>query len=73
VEYVEFYNTATTPGTIGATTNLVFEMMMPATSAANVSLPFPIYCSAGIAVAVATTETGAVAPGTGLTITTLYQ
>jgi hypothetical protein len=73
VAYVEYYNTATTPGTIGATTNLVYEMMIPAGAAANVSLPIGIACSSGIAVAVATTATGAVAPGTGLTITTFYK
>jgi hypothetical protein len=73
VAYVEYYNTATTPGTIGATTNLVYEMMIPAGAAANVALPIGIVCSAGIAVAVATTATGAVAPGTGLTITTFYK
>jgi hypothetical protein len=73
VAYVEFYNTATTPGTIGSTTNLIYEMMIPAGAAANIALPIPIYCSAGIAVAVATTATGSTAPTTGLTITTFYK
>lgn len=71
--FVEYYNTATTPGTIGATTNLILEFAVPGTGAANVNFTNGVAFSSGIAVAVATTATGAVAPGTGLTITTLFK
>ena len=75
VVYVTFYNTATTPGTIGATTNLVLEIMIPAGSTANVSFPdsAAIAFSSGIAIAVATTATGNTAPATGITTTTIYK
>jgi hypothetical protein len=73
VAYVEYYNTATTPGTIGATTALILEIMIPAGSSANVSFDEGIAFALGIAVAVATTATGAVAPTTGLTITTIFK
>jgi len=73
VAYVEFYNTATTPGTIGSTTNLILEVMVPAGASGNVEFTNGIAFSAGIAVAVATTATGNTAPGTGLTITTIYS
>lgn len=71
--FVEYYNTATTPGTIGSTTNLILEFAVPGTGAANVFFDGGIAFSSGIAVAVATTATGAVAPGTGLCITTIFK
>jgi len=73
VAYVEYYNTATTPGTIGSTTNLIMELMIPGGATANMEWSNGIPCSSGIAVAVATTATGNAAPGIGLTITTLYK
>lgn len=73
VVYLMYYNTTTTPGTIGSTTNLLMEIGIPAGSAANVSFDNGIAFSSGIAVAVATTATGNTAPGTGLTITTIYK
>lgn len=71
--YCEYYNTATTPGTIGSTTNLLLEIMIPAGGTANMEWSNGIAFSSGIAVAVATTATGNTAPGIGLTITTIYK
>ncbi len=73
VAYVEYYNTTTTPGTIGSTTNLILEVMLPAGATANVFFDTGVSFSSGIAVAVATTATGSVAPSIGLTITTIYM
>jgi hypothetical protein len=70
---MEYYNTATTPGTIGSTTNLILEIMIPAGASTSVGFENGIAFSSGIAVAVATTATGNTAPATGLTITTIYK
>jgi hypothetical protein len=67
-----YYNTTSAP-TIGSTTNLIFEVGIPAGGTANVEWANGIPASSGIYVAVATTATGNTAPGTGLTITTMYK
>jgi hypothetical protein len=70
--YVFYYNTATTPATIGSATNLLFQIGIPAGASANVSFDNGIAFSTGIAVAVSTSATTSVAPTNGLVITTLY-
>lgn len=71
--YIFWYNTATTPGTIGSTTNLLYQIGIPTGSAAHISLDYGVVFSTGIAVAVSTSATSSSAPGTGLVITTLFK
>jgi hypothetical protein len=71
--YIFIYNTATTPGTIGATTVLIYQKGLPAGAGSNIEFPMGIPCSAGIAIAVSTSPTSAAAPSTGLVLTTLYD
>ena len=71
--YIFWYNTTTTPGTIGSTTNLIYQIGIATGSAAHISLDNGIAFSSGIAVAVSTSATSSAAPGTGLVITTLYK
>jgi hypothetical protein len=70
--YMFWYNTTSVPS-IGSTTNLVFEIGIPAGAAANVSFDNGIVFLAGIYVAVSTSATVAVAPSTGVVITSLYK
>lgn len=70
--YVFFYNTTSAP-TIGSTTNLQYEIMIPGGGAANVFFDSGIAFSSGIYVAVSTSATSSAAPGTGLVITSIYQ
>lgn len=70
--YVFFYNTTSAP-TIGSTTNLIDQLMIPGGSAAVWSDSNGIAFSSGIYVAVSTSATGSSAPGTGLVITSLYK
>jgi hypothetical protein len=70
--WVEWYNTKTAP-TLGSTTNLLFQVAVPAGATVNVEFGNGIDFNTGIYVGVATTATGAVAPATGLTITTVYR
>ena len=71
--WLMYYNTATTPGTIGATTVLLFEVGIPAGSSANVEFANGLAFSSGIAVAVTqTSASSSSAPG-GVTVTTLYK
>lgn len=70
--WVEYYNTTTAP-TIGSTTNLLIEFAVPATSSVMTTDDNGVAFSSGLYVAVATTATGSTAPGTGLTITTVYR
>jgi hypothetical protein len=70
--YVFLYNTTTTPGTIGATTVLLFQKGLPAGAGSNVSFPNGLAFSTGIAIAVSTSPTSSAAPSTGLVLTTLY-
>lgn len=71
--WVMYYNSTTAP-TIGSTTNLMYEIAVPA----GTTIVHPItdggaVFSSGLYVAVATTATGSTAPATGLTITTVYR
>lgn len=70
--WVMYYNQTTAP-TIGSTTNLIFEVGIPAGTTINLSSTDGIVFSSGLYVAVATTATGSTAPGTGVTITTIYR
>jgi hypothetical protein len=70
--WVTYYNQTTVP-TIGSTTNLIFEVGIPAGSTINVSFDDGIVFSSGLYVAVATSATGSTAPSTGVTITTTYR
>src|SRR6202142_474645 len=70
--YVFFYNTTSAP-TIGSTTNLLTQMGIPSLSGAIFNHTIGIPFSTGIYVAVSTSPTSAAAPGSGLTITTLYD
>lgn len=70
--WVEWYDTKTAP-TLGSTTNLIFQVAVPAGATLNVEFANGINFNAGIYVGVATTATGATAPATGLTVTTVYR
>lgn len=70
--WVDWYNTKTAP-TLGSTTNLLFQVAVPAGATVNVEFSNGIDFNTGIYVGVATTATGSTAPATGLTITTVYK
>ena len=70
--WVSWYNTKTAP-TIGSTTNLLFQVAVPAGATLNIEFTNGIDFNTGLYVAVATTATGSTAPATGLTITTVYK
>ena len=71
--YVFIYNTATTPGTIGATTVLLYQKGLPAGAGSNEFFDLGIAFGTGIAIAVSTSPTSSAAPSTGLVLTTLYK
>ncbi len=70
--YVFVYNTTSAP-TIGSTTNLIYEKMIPANAGSNQEFGLGIPASSGIYVAVSTSATSSAAPSTGLVLTTLYK
>lgn len=70
--YVFWYNTTSGP-TVGSSTNLGYEIGIPAGAAANVAFPQGIPFSTGIYVAVSTGATGATGPGSPVTITSVYK
>ena len=64
--FVHFYNTAAASVSVG-TTNPLFSLTIPATSAANLALPYGIlFTNAGFSIAATTTAGGNTAPSTGL-------
>lgn len=66
VTFVHFYNTAAASVTVG-TTNPLFTIPVPATSAANLSFPYPVgFSNAGWSIAATTTAGGNTAPATGV-------
>lgn len=66
VSFVHFYNTAAASVTVG-TTNPLFSLQLPATSAANLAFPMGVvFSNAGWSIAATTTAGGASAPSTGL-------
>jgi hypothetical protein len=67
-----FYNSTSAP-TIGSTTNLIYQIMIPGGSAANVAFDNGIAFGTGIQVAVSTSATSAAAPATGLTVSSIYK
>ena len=69
--YVFFYNAASP--TVGSTTNLLFQIGIPASGAANVEFAAGIAFSSGIYIAASTSATSSSAPSTGVTVTTLYK
>jgi hypothetical protein len=71
--YVFIYNTTTTPGTIGATTVLLYQKGLPAGAGSNEFFNIGLAFSTGIAIAVSTSPTSSAAPSTGLVLTTLYD
>src|ERR1035437_180915 len=71
--YVFIYNTATTPGTIGATTVLLYQKGLPAGAGSNEFFNIGLAFGTGIAIAVSTSPTSSAAPSTGLVLTTLYK
>jgi hypothetical protein len=71
VEYVFFYNAASP--TVGSTTNLLYQIGIPAGAAANVEFGKGIAFGTGIYLAASSSATSSVAPTTGLVVTTLYK
>lgn len=73
VTFVHFYNTAAASVTVG-TTNPLFTIQIPATSAANLALPYGItFSNAGWSVAATTTAGGNTAPATGVSLVAWYK
>lgn len=73
VTFVHFYNTAAASVTVG-TTNPLFTIAIPATSAANLALPYGItFSNAGWSVAATTTAGGTGAPATGVSLVAWYK
>jgi len=73
VTFVHFYNTAAASVTVG-TTNPLFTIAIPATSAANLSIPHGItFSNAGWSVAATTTAGGNTAPATGVSLVVWYK
>jgi len=73
VTFVHFYNTAAASVTVG-TTNPLFTIAIPATSAANLSIPQGItFSNAGWSVAATTTAGGNTAPATGVSLVVWYM
>lgn len=72
-QFVQFYNTAAASVTVG-TTNPLFMLTIPATSAANLSLPVPIvFTNAGWSWAATSTAGGNGAPTTALDAVAWYK
>ena len=73
VTFVHFYNTAAGSVTVG-TTNPLFTLQIPPTSAANMSIPQGIaFSNAGWSCAATTTAGGNTAPATGVSLTVWYK
>lgn len=70
--FVHFYNTAQGSVTVG-TTNPLFSIQLPATSASNVAFPHGIPFSTAITVAATTTAGGNTAPATGVSLELFYK
>jgi hypothetical protein len=71
--FVHFYNTAAASVTVG-TTNPLFTIVIPATSAANLALPYGItFSNAGWSCAATTTAGGNTAPATGVSLVAWYK
>jgi uncharacterized membrane protein YoaK (UPF0700 family) len=69
--WVSWYNNSS--ATVGATTNMMIQIGVPAGAAANLELSKGVqFGTGGIQVAAATTETGFTNPATGCTVTTFY-
>ena len=70
--FVHFYNVAAASVTVGTTAPLM-SITIPATSAANLALPYGIaFSNAGWSAAATTTAGGNTAPSTGLDVTVFY-
>jgi hypothetical protein len=69
--YVFFYN-ATGP-TAGSTTNLVYQIGVPAGGAANIEFACGIVFSSCIYVVASTSPTSSAAPGVGITVTSVFK
>lgn len=73
VTFVHFYNTAAASVTVG-TTNPLFTIAIPATSAANLTFPMGVtFSNAGWSVAATTTAGGNTAPATGVSLVAWYK
>jgi hypothetical protein len=70
-EYVFYYNAASP--TAGSTTNLTVQVGIPAGATANVEWSCGITFGTGIYLIASSSPTSAVAPTTGLTVTSLYK
>lgn len=71
--FVHFYNTAAASVTVG-TTNPLFTVVVPATSAANLAFPYPVnFSNAGWSIAATTTAGGNTAPATGVSAVIWYK
>jgi hypothetical protein len=72
VTFVHFYNTAAASVTVG-TTNPLFTLQVPATSAANLMFTHGVtFSNAGWSIAATTTAGGNTAPATGVSATIWY-
>lgn len=70
--FVHFYNTAAASVTVG-TTNPLMTVVIPATSAANLTMPYGItFSNAGWSIAATTTAGGNTAPSTGVSAVIWY-
>lgn len=73
VTFVHFYNTAAASVTVG-TTSPLFTLQVPAGSAANLMMPYPVaFTNAGWSIAATTTAGGNTAPATGVSATIWYK
>ena len=72
-QFVQFYNTAAASVTVG-TTNPLFMLTIPATSAANLMFAYPVnFSNAGFSWAATSTAGGNGAPGTALDAVCWYK
>lgn len=71
-QFVQFYNTASGSVTVG-TTNPLFMLTIPATSAANLAFPYPVAFGTAMSWAATSTAGGNGAPGTAMDAVAWYK
>jgi len=71
VEYIQFYNQLAANVTVGTTIPFM-TISIPASSSANLSLPYGIQCASALSVAATDSAGGNGAPGTGLDLVLWY-